>query len=354
MTRIDKLRAKLPADFGAALIENTYNRAYLTGFSSSAGALVVTRGRAVLIVDFRYIEAARAKTDSIEVALMTDTYKQVGDILDAVGVTALYIENQTTLKTCEKIKSQLGNKTVIGSAALSGAIRELRSVKEESEIGSIKSAQSITDAAFGYILGVIKPGVSERELAAELEYYMRKHGADAMAFPTICVAGKKSAMPHGETGDNTVNKGDFVTLDFGAQKDGYCSDMTRTIAVGQISGEHKRVYNTVLAAHLAAIDAARAGITGAELDSVARSIIDAGGFKGYFGHGLGHSLGLEVHEEPRASVNCDDVLESGTVMTIEPGIYLEKRFGVRIENMVVIRENGCENLTKSERELIVL
>lgn len=354
MTRIEKLRAALPEGFGAALVEDRYNRGYLTEFLSSAGTLLVTEQDAWLIVDFRYIEAAKARAKGVQVVLMDKVYEQVLDLLKKAGVRRLCVEQSLTIAALQKIEEKLAGIELDTGEALSVAVKKLRAVKEPAEVESIRRAQAITDNAFSRILSFIEPGRTEREIAAELEYYMRQDGADGMAFSTICVAGIKTSMPHGEPDENVVQKGDFVTMDFGAYKDGYCSDMTRTVAVGEVSDEQKYVYATVLAAHLAAQDAAKADIAGSALDKVARDIIYNEGFEGRFGHGLGHSLGLEVHEDPRASMTCDDLLPAGTIMTIEPGIYIEGAFGVRIENMVLITENGCENLTASPRELILL
>jgi Xaa-Pro aminopeptidase len=356
MTRIEKLRERLPDGFEAALVENRFNRAYLTGFDSSSGLLVITGDRARLIVDFRYIEAARRGVrGDIEVELMADACAQARAVMDACGAARALVESTSSLEAFERLREKMPGISLAGDSALTDAIRDMRAVKDEDEIAAIKAAQAITDAAFGYILGVIKPGLAEREIAAELEYYMRRNGADGLAFPTICVAGAKTSLPHGEPGDYRIKSGDLLTMDFGALKNGYCSDMTRTVAVGDIGDEQKRLYETVLGAHLAAQEAARAGITGRELDAVARVYIEEKeGYKGCFGHGLGHSLGLEIHESPSASPACESLLTPGTVITIEPGVYLKGRFGARIENMVVLREDGCENLTDSERELIIL
>ncbi len=356
MTRIDKLRELLPENFGAALVQHRPNRAYLSGFLSSAGMLLVTEKSATLFVDFRYIEAAKIKAEGVNVVLMERVYSQIGEILSREGVSRLLLENEISVGALASVKKGLrGAKVKVECGSkLSAAVARLRAVKDEKELDRIRAAQRITDAAFGHICGFIEEGRTEREIAAELEYHMRRSGADGFAFGTICVSGKNSSMPHGEPGEKRVERGDFITMDFGAMKEGYCSDMTRTVALGEVGAEQQRVYDTVLRAHLAAIQAARAGITGFELDKVARDIVYEAGYEGCFGHGLGHSLGLEIHENPRASQSCRERLPAGTVITIEPGIYLEGRFGVRIENMVVLTDGGCIDLTGSPRELIVL
>ena len=355
MTRIEKLRQKLPPGFSAAIVKDAYNRVYLTGFESSAGVLIVTEKNAYLLVDFRYYEAAKAQTaDNIEVVLTDDECTQIFDIVKSSGAACAYIEDKISLAEFTRLKERLANIELVSDSVLSDAVGVLRAVKEPGEIDAIKAAQCITDAAFSYILDFLRPGLAEREIAAELDYFMKKNGADDTAFPTICLCGEKTSMPHGVPGDGVVKNGGFVTIDFGAKKNGYCSDMTRTVAVGSVSDEQKMIYDVVLTAHIAATNAARAGITGSELDKVARDIINAHGFEGCFGHGLGHSLGLEVHEEPRASAKDDSVLLPGMVMTIEPGIYIAGKFGVRIENMVAIEKSGCEQLTNSERQLIII
>ena len=239
-------------------------------------------------------------------------------------------------------------------AVLSDAIDAIRAVKSEEEFDAIRRAQVITDACFEHMLGYIKPGVREIDAALEMEVFMKSHGAGKLAFDTIFVSGAKTSLPHGVPGDKRIEAGDFVTMDFGANVDGYCTDMTRTVAVGHVSDEQKKVYDTVLKAQLACCGFAKAGYKGCEVDKVARDIIYGAGYEGCFGHGLGHAVGIEIHENPRYSPTCSDVIQSGMVMTIEPGIYLPGKFGVRIEDTTFVRPDGCEIVGKSPKELIVL
>jgi len=355
MTRIDKLRGKLETGFSAVLVEHAANRRYLSEFSSSAGSLIITEDDALFIVDFRYIEAAGRAVRGARVALQeAKPDEQIHEWLKSKKAGRLLIEDEMTLSRFRALEAALPGVTLVSDGKLSKAILGLRSVKETREIDAVKAAQAITDEAFSNICGYIKPGVTEKEIAAELEYGMRKLKSEGFAFDTIVVSGPNSSMPHGVPSDREVRPGDFVTMDYGAKKDGYCSDMTRTVAVGHATDEMRKVYGTVLEAHMAARRAARAGMTGRELDGVARDIIYAAGYEGFFGHGLGHSLGLEIHESPRASPLFDHVLVENAILTIEPGIYLPGKFGVRIENMIVLGGDSNENLTGSTTELIVL
>lgn len=355
MNRVQQLRTLMGPDFGAAIIANDFNRCYITHLNTpEAGTLVLTPDKAVLIIDFRYIEVARAGSRDVEVVLQDKLNEQIFDVLKEAGVTKVHLEKETTLETLGTYRKAFSGITLVEDSPLSENIRIMRSVKEEDEIDCIKRAQAITDAAFDHICGFIKPGITERQIAAELEYYLRCNGADGLAFSTIAITGSKTSMPHGVPGDKVVQVGDFITMDYGALKDNYCSDMTRTVAVGKISDEQKKVYDTVLKAHLACFEKAHAGMTGRELDSVARDIIYDAGYTGCFGHSLGHSLGLEIHEVPGANQRNEQPLGEGVIMTIEPGIYLDGKFGVRIENMALLHKDGAENLTNSPRELIVL
>ena len=231
---------------------------------------------------------------------------------------------------------------------------ELRSIKDSYELECIRAAQKITDETFAYVLEHIRPGMTERALAALIEYQMRLRGADGPAFDTIAVSGKNTSLPHGVPSDKPIESGDFVTMDFGAKARGYCSDMTRTVAVGRPTEKMRQIYGIVLEANRRALAGVQTGMTGAACDALARGYIAQQGYGDRFGHGLGHSLGLEIHEEPRFSPACETVILPGTVVTVEPGIYLENEFGVRIEDMVWMTPDGPVNLTASPKELIVL
>ncbi|MFQ8599944.1 MAG: M24 family metallopeptidase [Oscillospiraceae bacterium] len=222
------------------------------------------------------------------------------------------------------------------------------------EIQKIEQAQALTESTFSHILSVIRAGVTEREIALEMEFFMRRQGADGVSFDFIVVSGNNSSLPHGVPTGKAVEKGDFITMDFGALVDGYHSDMTRTIAVGCVDEEQRRVYDTVLRAQRAALSAIRAGMRCSDADRAAREVIDGAGYAGCFGHGLGHGVGVEIHEAPNLSPRSAEILEPGMVVTVEPGIYIENRYGVRIEDMVVVQKGGCRNLTASPKELIIL
>jgi Xaa-Pro aminopeptidase len=236
----------------------------------------------------------------------------------------------------------------------------MRKTKDGGEIENIKKAQSITDAAFAHILKTMSAEMTETDVAVELEYFMKKNGADGIAFDIIAVSGKNSSRPHGQPENAKLQKG-FLPLDFGAKHGGYCSDMTRTVCIGEPTKKMLEVYNTVKSAQLSAIEAIKAGAEGIEVDRAARKVIKGAGYEKYFGHGLGHSLGLEIHEPPSFPNSNEEgakkesaALSENMVMTVEPGIYLEDEFGVRIEDLVVVKRGGCQNLTESGKELIVL
>ena len=353
--RTDKLLAAMPGGFEAALVSTDVNRFYFLGFDSGdAGTVLILPDKTYFIIDSRYIEIAEATVKEAEVILEGKALEQVRDILAAHGVKHLYLENKATLAYADRVRAALPGVEVDTGAVLSDAIDGIRAVKSEEEFDAIRRAQVITDACFEHMLGYIKPGVREIDAALEMEVFMKSHGAGKLAFDTIFVSGAKTSLPHGVPGDKRIEAGDFVTMDFGANVDGYCTDMTRTVAVGHVSDEQKKLYDTVLKAQLACCGFAKAGYKGCEVDKVARDIIYGAGYEGCFGHGLGHAVGIEIHENPRYSPTCSDIIQSGMVMTIEPGIYLPGKFGVRIEDTTFVRPDGCEIVGKSPKELIVL
>lgn len=355
MDRIKRLAMALPEDIDCAMITSENERRYFTGFPSSAGVLLVTRKDAVLVLDSRYVEAGRKKVTDARVILMdSDANGQLNALFEELSVKTLGIEAAyMTVETLFGLKNILTPK-IVDDPRLQEIIINQRKVKSPEELEFIKAAQNITDMAFTHMLDLVRPGASEKDLALELDYFMLKNGADSLAFDTILAAGENGSMPHAVPGLNKIKCGDFVTMDFGAAVNGYCSDMTRTVAVGRLSDEHRRVYNLVYRAQTAACAAVRPGVPCNEIDAVARDMIYEAGYEGKFGHGLGHSLGMEIHESPRFSPKCDEITREGLVMSVEPGIYIEGEFGVRIEDIVYITADGCENLTHSEKKLIVL
>jgi Xaa-Pro aminopeptidase len=355
MDAVKKLQRAFPRGIDAAIILSEHNRRYLTGFPATDGILFVTPSRAVLIMDSRYIEAAKAGARGCEVALLTDRGEQLRALAAECGVKTAGVEaRELPLAEFGALSRELPQVTLDRSCALSDAVSRLRMIKEPEETELIAKAQELTDAAYSHILPFIKPGVAERDLALEIEFFMRKNGASGPSFDLIVVSGEKTSLPHGVPGDRKIGSGEFLTMDTGAIFGGYCSDMTRTVAVGGASPAMRHVYDTVLRAQLAAEAAMKPGVRCDAVDKVARDIIYSAGYEGCFGHGLGHSVGLQIHEQPRLSPTCSDVLEEGMLMTVEPGIYLEGRFGVRIEDLVVVTHDGINILTRSPKELTVL
>ncbi len=352
--RIKTIQQQLAAD-AALLITSPANRQYLTGFISSAGAVLITAGGARFYTDSRYIEKARATVTGCAVCLSRNMQAEIGQQMAADRIRTLYVETETmSVSALAGWRQALPSVTVSDNDRYDKLLADMRQEKDADELACIRQAQKITDETFTYILDHIRPGRSEREIMLDMEFYMRRLGSEGVAFDFIVVSGCNSSMPHGVPTDKLVEKGDFVTMDFGAVVDGYCSDMTRTVAVGEISDRQRLVYDTVLQAQTLALAGIRPGAVCRDIDALARQHIDAAGFGSCFGHGLGHSLGLEVHESPAFSPRCETVLTPGMVMTVEPGIYLEGEFGVRIEDMVVVTDNGYEDLTASEKKLILL
>ena len=355
MNRIDILRSRLPED-SCALITSDVNRRYFTGMRSSAGTLIVFKDSAYLIIDSRYIEKARDTVKDCDVILQERLYSQLSELIAKNHAERVWVESDTmTLSEFERLKKNLtGPVSFNNSSDLSRIIGEMRMIKSDGEIALMEKAQRIAERAFENALNFIREGVTEREIALCLDEYMLRNGAEALSFETIALCGETTSMPHGVPSDRRLKKGEFILMDFGAVVDGYHSDMTRTVALGDISEEMEKAYSVVLEAQNRAISAAAAGITGKRLDCVARDFIAANGYGEYFGHGLGHSVGMDIHESPCANTRDETVLRENMVITIEPGIYLPKKFGIRIEDFVVIKQNSCYNLTNAPKNLIKL
>ncbi|MGI5889094.1 MAG: aminopeptidase P family protein [Oscillospiraceae bacterium] len=353
---IEYVRELLGSNSEAALIDSGANLRYVSGVPcEDAGMLLVTPDHADLIIDFRYIEVAeKTAYKGVNVILQGEPMEQLGDLLSKYGIKTLFLEDSAPISRYNELRAKFPKIELVADSGLREKCEDARAVKTQDEIEKIKASQKITDEAFSKILEYIRPGVEELQIAAKLEYEMRKLGSEGPSFSTIALTGQDTSKPHGVPGHRKVARGDFVTMDFGSKFEGYCSDMTRTVAVGEISAEQRLVYDTVLRAHNESKKKARAGMTGTQLDGIARKIIDDAGYKGCFGHSLGHSLGLEIHERPMASPRYDGILQEGVVITIEPGIYIKKKFGVRIENMILLTKDGSIDLTESDTDLIEL
>ncbi len=354
MNRIDGLRAKLPKDFDAAIIVNTHNRFYLTGFRSSAGALIVLAKNAYFLTDSRYIEMAGRTIEGCDISETADFAEGVAKVLKENGVKKVMMENTMSVKQADKFKAKFDDIDVDLTDSLVEAVLACRELKDEVELAYITKAQEISDDAFEMMLKEVKVGMTEMQLKLILENNMRVLGADDIAFDTIAVSGANGSLPHGVPGDRKLQKGDLVTIDFGAKYKGYCTDITRTIAIGQISDEQRKVYEVVKKAQITAVQNLRPGADCRGLDKIARDIISDEGYGEMFRHGLGHSLGLEIHEEPRLSPTIDRCVLEGMVLTVEPGIYLPEKFGVRIEDSCVVTKDGCRPLSRITKELITI
>ncbi len=340
----------------AILLTDEKNQRYASGFAFTDGAVLVGREKAWLLTDSRYIEAAEKIAGSCCAVQMFDREHSLVDLMKAAlsecGAEKLAAEDEKLSHArWSALEKALGRSFLPAG----GLMMSLRASKSEEEIKSLIRAQRISEKALEEVLRIIRPGMTEKEVMAELVYHMLKFGSEGNSFDPIVVTGAKTSMPHGVPGDEVIRDGDFVTMDFGSLADGYCSDMTRTVAVGHATEEMKTVYDTVLEAQLAGIAAARSGIPGKVIDQAARDVIEKAGYGPYFGHGFGHSLGLDIHEPPNAGPRGEALMAENDVCSAEPGIYIPGRFGVRIEDVMIIRKNGAEVITKAPKsELIVL
>ncbi|WP_372812945.1 M24 family metallopeptidase [Paenibacillus sp.] len=352
--RINRLRSIMEKQgLQALLITNATNRMYMTGFTGSAGYVLITGQRAVLLTDFRYMTQAPQQAIGYEVVEHApNPMVTILDILTGAGLRKLGFEQQDlTYASYVSYGKALNGIDLVPTDKL---VETLRLIKDDTEIAIMQAAADLADRTFSHILGLLKPGLKEKDIALEIEMFVRKHGAASTSFETIVASGERSALPHGKASDRVIGTDEFVKLDFGAYYQGYCSDITRTVVLGKPADKHREIYGIVLEAQLEALSRIRPGMTGREADAVARDVIKRHGYGDFFGHGTGHGLGMEIHEAPRLSVQGDIVLEPGMVVTVEPGIYLPGFGGVRIEDDIVITENGNRRLTQSSKDLIVI
>ena len=354
MKNLEKYLSLLGDQADGLLLTSRFSRHYGAEFDIAEGVAIVTKQGCRYFTDSRYIESAENGIRGFQVMETNREnpyHKLLNEAIADFGVQTLgYEEDYLTVAEFRGFEEKLNAKLVPMHKEISG----FRSVKEDWELDRMRKAQQITDRAFSEILGRIRAGMTEKELQAELIYCLYKNGADGLAFDPIVVSGPNTSLPHGVAGDREIREGDFVTMDFGAMYQGYCSDMTRTVAVGFATEEMVKVYDTVLQAQLAGIAATKAGATGKEIDAAARQVITEAGYGKYFGHGYGHSIGMECHEAPNLGPASEAPMQAGNVASAEPGIYLPGKFGVRIEDCVIFTEDGYENLATSPKNLIVL
>lgn len=352
--RVNKLRALFSkSNIDAILITSESNRKYLSGFTGSTGYLLVSEQEALFITDFRYVDQAKEQCpDFVVIDNERKMNQALKDSIEKLNIRQLGFEkDHVTYGQYSEWKGFIHSAQLVPT---SGLIEELRLIKDETEIGHIRKAVEIADQTFTHILGVIRPGVKEEDIAIEMEFYMRKLGASGASFDTIVASGVRSALPHGRASSKVIQEGELVTLDFGAIYNGYVSDITRTVAVGEVSSQLKEIYAVCLDAQLTGVNNIKAGMSGKEADALCRDVITKAGYGDNFGHSTGHGIGLEVHEGPNASVASEIILQPGMLLTVEPGIYISGIGGVRIEDDIIITTHGNEILSKSTKELLIL
>ncbi|MBC1434191.1 aminopeptidase P family protein [Listeria rocourtiae] len=353
MTKLAKIQATLTdRKMEAVLVTSYYNRRYVADFTGTTGIALITPNNAFFITDFRYTEQAAKQATGFEIRQNKGPiFEEVQGIIAELGLQTLYFEETYVTVAEHKLMQSFFSAKL---EPFSDLLEDMRKVKTASELSAIRAACEIADAAFTHILTFIKPGLTELEVSNELEFFMRRNGASGSSFDTIVASGLRSALPHGVASDKIIEVGDFVTMDYGCYYNGYCSDMTRTIAIGEPSAQLKEIYAVTLEAQLKVIDSLKPGMTGIEADAIARDYIASKGYGDAFGHSLGHGIGLEIHEGPNLSMKSPNILVPGNVVTDEPGIYLPGIGGVRIEDDILITETGNEVLTHSSKELIIL
>ncbi|EHJ07647.1 M24 family metallopeptidase [Staphylococcus simiae] len=352
MTRISKVREILnQKHLDAIIIMSDYNRRYLSGFTGTSGALIISKDEQYLITDFRYIEQASSQAKDFTIINRTNSIiEEVKNLLhdnqyDDIGFEGHDVSYDTYVEL---------NKSRLTLISISNAVDKIREVKDEEEIALIKKAATIVDDTYEYILTIAKAGMTEKELKAKLESKMLELGAEGPSFDTIVASGYRGALPHGVASDKVIEQGDMITLDFGAYYNGYCSDITRTFAIGEPDPKLKELYQIVLESQLKAINEIKPGMTGKEADALARDYLKDKGYGKEFGHSLGHGIGLEIHEGPMLAKTVNNKLQVNNCVTIEPGVYIDGLGGIRIEDDILITENGCEVFTKCTKDLIVL
>lgn len=354
ISRIEKIHHFMEEhELDGLMIDSRENRFYLSGFTGTAGRILFTLEKDYFVTDFRYNEQAGEQTEGYEIIEVNQKQEEkLAELVKSSGVKLLGFEaKEVSYKQFKKYSSAFDGVDLI---PVGDELNSLRMVKDSIEISKIKKAVEITDLAFEHICKIIKPGITEREVALELEFFMKKKGAEKNSFDFIVASGTRSSLPHGVATDKVLEKGDFVTMDFGTYYQGYCSDMTRTVVLGEPTEKQQEIYNIVLQAQLKVIEQIKAGMACKDVDAIARDFITEAGYGDKFGHSLGHGIGVEIHEAPRLSVVSEQVLLPGMVVTDEPGIYIVDWGGVRIEDDLLITEDGCEVLNKSTKELIII
>lgn len=348
MDKLKKLRTELEAkDLDGMIITNAYNRRYISGFTGSAGVVLITQNNQIFITDFRYVEQAQAQCEGFEIIQHKQALiDKLAELISAYNLNRIaFEEDDLTYQTFKNYENKIEGELV----PTTGIVQAIRMIKTNDELAIMKKAAEISDAAYEHILQFVKPGMSEIEVANELEFHMRKLGATSSSFDIIVASGWRSALPHGVASNKLIENGELVTLDFGALYQGYCSDMTRTFAVGHVSDELRKIYDTVLEAHLRGLKGTKSGMTGKEADALTRDYIKEQGYGDYFGHGTGHGLGLEVHEGPVLSPKGEVELKENMVVTVEPGIYVPKVGGCRIEDDIIITKDGNVSLNQASK-----
>ena len=354
MKNLEKYLTLLNDEVDGLLLTSRYSRHYGAEFDIAEGVAIVTKSGCRYFTDSRYIESAQNNLKGFEVLEINRQNSYIARLNAAIvdfGVSALgFEESDMTVGQFNYYKEQLQ----ADLKPYDKQINSFRAMKEDWELNLMRKAQAITDKAFSEVITRIRVGMTELELQAELIYCLYKNGATGLAFDPIVVSGPNTSLPHGVAGERVIQTGDFITMDFGASYQGYCSDMTRTVAVGFVTEEMEKVYNTVLKAQLTALAISKAGVPGKDIDAAARKVIADAGYGEYFGHGYGHSLGLQVHESPSPNGANENGMPLGAVASAEPGIYLPGKFGVRIEDVIIYRENDHENITASPKNLIII